>query len=136
MLVEPRVVKRYEWLALSILTIAGIVLGAIGSRGSAWGRVSDSLELLYPHFPGAARPDTPWELMVARVLLPLIAAYATVRFVFSFYSTRLRLFALRHRTGHAVVYGLSAAGLRAGLTLVGAGHRVVAVEQEIGRAHV
>ena len=91
MLVPPRKAMRYEWLALSLAGVGGVALAVIGGAGSGWARLSNALELLYPHFPGAAAPGTSWEVMVARVILPLIALYATVRFLVSFYSTRIRL---------------------------------------------
>src|ERR1700730_16744680 len=127
---------RYEWLALSVAGVGGVALAVIGSAGSGWARLSTALELLYPHFPGAAPPGTPWTVMVARVILPLIALYATVRFLVSFYSTRIRLARLRRARGHAVVYGLSAAGLRAARTLAAPHKRVIAVEHDAARSEV
>ena len=121
---------------LSVAGLAGVVLAVVGGAGSGWARLSNALELLYPHFPGAAPPGTSWMLMVARVLLPLIALYATVRFLVSFYSTRIRLARLRRARGHAVVYGLSAAGLRAARTLAASHKRVIAVEREVARSEV
>ena len=128
--VRPPRLLRYEWMIVSALVVAGLGLGFAGARGSSWGRMNDSLELLYPHFPGAADAGTPWTMMVARFLLPLLALYATVRFVVSFYSQRVRLMRLRRLRGHTVVFGLTDAGLRAALTSARDGGRVVAVDSD------
>jgi len=84
-------------MALTLMVAAGLALALWGGKGSAWARTSDGLELLYPHFPPAAEPGTSWQMMIARVLLPVVALYATLRFVVSFYTQRLRLFRLGER---------------------------------------
>jgi hypothetical protein len=125
---------RYEWMALTVMVAAGLALALWGGKGSAWARTSDGLELLYPHFPPAAEPGTSWQMMTARVLLPVVALYATLRFVVSFYTQRLRLFRLRRLAGHSVVCGLSEAGRRAALALAEAGRQVVVVDEDgLGR---
>jgi hypothetical protein len=112
-----------------------MLLAVWGSAGSVWGRTSDGLELLYPHFPPAATAGTAWQMMVARVLLPMVALYATVRFVVSFYSQRVRLLRLRRLDGHAVVCGLYDPGLRAALTMAAGGAQVVAIDEDgLGQA--
>lgn len=73
-------------------------------------------------------------MMTARVLLPVVALYATLRFVVSFYTQRLRLLRLRRLDGHSVVCGLSEAGRRAALALAEAGRQVVVVDEDgLGR---
>jgi len=126
--VRPSWWARYEWVGVTSLVVGGLLLAVWGSSGSAWGRTSDGLELLYPHFPPAAAPGTSWQMMVARVLLPLVALYATVRFVVSFYSQRVRLLRLRRLDGHSVVCGLSDPGVRAALTMAAGGAQVVAID--------
>src|SRR5260221_7289388 len=126
--VRPSRWARYEWVVVTAVVASGMLLAVWGSAGSAWGRTSDGLELLYPHFPPAAAAGTAWQMMVARVLLPLVALYATVRFVVSFYSQRVRLLRLRRLDGHAVVCGLSDPGVRAALTMAAGGAQVVAID--------
>ncbi len=121
---------KYEWVALTGVVVLGMGLAVWGGAGSAWARTSDGLELLYPHFPPAASAGTSSQMMVARVLLPLVALYATVRFVVSFYAQRLRLFRLRRLDGHSVVCGLSESGRRAALTMCRDGAQVVVVDED------
>src|SRR6476661_8671242 len=97
----------YEWVALTLVVVTGLALALWGGRGSFWARTSDGLELIYPHFPPAAEPGTSSQMMIARVLLPVVALYATLRFVVSFYTQRLRLLRLRRLAGHSVVCGLT-----------------------------
>lgn len=124
----------YEWVALTLVVVTGLALALWGGRGSFWARTSDGLELIYPHFPPAAEPGTSWQMMIARVLLPVVALYATLRFVVSFYTQRLRLLRLRRLAGHSVVCGLTDAGRRATLTLARGDAQVVAIDEDgLGR---
>jgi hypothetical protein len=135
-LVPSRGLRVHEWELLSLVALAGVMLAVAGATGGAWQRVSVALELLYPHFPGPAAPGTAWPLLVARFLLPLVATYATLRFLTSFYAQRLWRLRVRRLRGHAVVYGLSDAGLRAVRTFARERRRVVAIRGDATNAPI
>jgi len=86
-----------------------------------------TLQLITLHFPTEFKGDIPWQLQVARLLVPLIAVFATFHILIGGVTRPLRLALLPHTRDHVVLIGDSQFS-QAALTDLAAGERqVVAV---------
>ena len=80
--------EKYQWLIIGGLWLAAFVLGYIGVKNqlellgdmrSFWDPFYRALQLFVVEDDMVVRgPDVPWELELARFLLPVIAAYTVV----------------------------------------------------------
>jgi siroheme synthase (precorrin-2 oxidase/ferrochelatase) len=125
-----------RWLIVGLVALLAIALGYWG-----WSEVNDPssdtvVDRLYRSvqlFPleSGGFDDAPWQLEVARIVAPLVGAYAALSalaVIFRDQTSRLhaRLFA----RDHVVVCGLGRFGRRLALTFAEAGAHVVAIEAE------
>jgi hypothetical protein len=106
------------WLLLGILWAAGIILGYIGfARHAAMlGESATPLDLIYltlqliPMNSGYVSHPVSWELEVARLLIPLVAASTAVQALASLFRQQIAILGLRFARGHVIVCGLSRKG--------------------------
>ena len=128
--------NRWEWTIVVVAAAVALVLGMVGfARLDPDAPFTEllyrSLQLFTLESGAVAEGSAPLSLEIARLLAPVVAAYAAVRAVLLLVRDRLsllrvRLFARRH----AVVAGLGAKGFTLARRLAEAGARVVVVERD------
>lgn len=139
-----RVWMSIRWPLVAALFAGGLVLGTWGFdrymelTGQPSSTLDDfmlSLQLIVLQ-SGAVPPPIPWQLEVARFLVPLVAAYATLSAVAVVFSAQVTEFRARRSSDHVVVCGLGRLGAPLAKAFRRAGHRVVAVESEAGNGSI
>jgi len=76
------------------------------------------------------RSPIPWELEVARLLAPLIAAYTATQALVVIFREQFRQIRLRTMRNHVVICGLGKMGSRLAKTFHDEGYRVVVIEKD------
>jgi hypothetical protein len=136
--------SRALWGALGLAIAAVTVLGVIGFTRYQEGvgtvaplttRVYLALQLFVLESGSVVGP-VPWELDLARLLAPVLAAYAFLRLVAVLFREQVGRLRLRFYRDHQVVAGLGSKGTRLATELLGRGDRVVAIEVDGGSAGV
>jgi hypothetical protein len=129
--------RELQWIIVGVVLVTGLVLGWIGlDRYYAGGHhgpspsIADSVyfDLKLFSFGGAPSPPLPWELGVARFLLPIAFGFAAFAALFGIFRDRARLIRLPFLRNHVIVAGLGAKGLALVHALRADGTRVVAIE--------
>jgi len=140
-----RVLQDHQWLIIGALALASIGLGIIGFRNycaatgqsrSLWDVLYLALQLFTLESGSVYGPAVGWELEVARLLAPGIAAIAAVKAFALLFREQLQLFRMRFVRGHVVICGLGRKGLRLARQLRAEGRRVVAIERDEGNDHI
>ncbi len=72
----------------------------------------------------------PWQLEVARVLAPVVAAYTAVLYLLGLFTEQVEAWKVRRQSGHVVVAGLHDTGAALGHYLRESGGRVVGVHPD------
>ncbi|MHB8892788.1 MAG: NAD-binding protein [Candidatus Limnocylindrales bacterium] len=115
-----------------------MVLGWIGFDESfrTLGQPSTFLDNLYLSLQllvlqsGAVAPPVPWQLEVARLLAPAVAAYATLIALAALLGEQVSSVRARMHSDHVVVCGLGRLGAVLAKALRAAGYEVVAIESD------
>jgi hypothetical protein len=102
---------------------------ALGQPGSFLDNLYRSLQLFIIH-SGAVPPPVPWQLEVARLLAPAVAAGATLSALAALLGEQLAAFRVRFHSDHVVVCGLGRLGSLLARTLRDAGYDVVVIESD------
>jgi voltage-gated potassium channel Kch len=131
-----------RWLVVGLVAALAVVLGYWG-----WSEVNDAssdtiVDRLYRSvqlFPleSGGFENAPWQLEVARIIAPLVGAYAALSAlaaIFRDQTARVHARLLAH--DHVVVCGLGRFGRRLALTFADAGEHVVAIEADEDSAAV
>ncbi|MGH9026444.1 MAG: NAD-binding protein [Acidimicrobiia bacterium] len=123
-----------RWIIVGVLAVVAIALGYWGwslvddpTSDSIIDRVYRSVQL-FPLESGGFE-EAPWQLEVARILAPLVGAYAALSAltaIFRDQTSRLHTRLFAH--DHVIVCGLGSFGRRHALALTGNGDHVVALE--------
>jgi hypothetical protein len=111
--------REYRWLVVGALGVFALFLGYIGfaKHSAAMGEPRSAIDLFYLTLQlvalesGAVRPPVPWELQVARLLLPAVVAYTAWQALAVILQEQLRRLGLRFLKGHVIVCGLGSKGL-------------------------
>ncbi len=130
--------ESVRWPAIAALFTGAIVLGWVGFDRYmvAAGQPSSLSDDLYLSLQlivlqsGAVPPPIPWQLEVARFLVPAVAAYATVSAAAAVLGEQIGEMRARMSSDHAVVCGLGRLGASLARALAAAGYHVVAVEAD------
>lgn len=140
-----RVLQDHQWLIIGALALASIGLGIVGFRNywaatgqsrSFWDVLYLTLQLFTLESGSVYGPAVGWELEVARLLAPGIAAIAAVKAFALVFREQLQLFRMRFVRGHVIICGLGRKGLRLARQLRAEGRRVVAIERDEGNDHI
>jgi voltage-gated potassium channel Kch len=128
-----------QWPVAIGLALAAVVLGIVGftqhfsTAGTRLGFLDAfyrSLQLFVLEFNGADAP-TPAALHAARLLAPLVAAFAALKALAALFRDQLDRLKVRFAwRGHAVVCGLGTEGMTLARSLVAGGWKVAGVERE------
>ena len=127
-----------QWFLLALLWLAGFYLGYTGfaRHAAAVGEKASPLDLLYLTIQlismdsGAVSHPISWQLEVARLLLPIVAASTAVKALASIFRQQIDFFRLNFYREHVVVCGLSRKGFLLAEGFRGRGERVVILEHD------
>jgi hypothetical protein len=137
--------RRVGLLLLAAGFILSMVLGYLGfsrlptvegGTPSAWDRAYLTFQLFIGESGYVAMPVS-WELEVARILAPLVSAYAAISALVLVFYERFHLFwaRLTYRN-HVVICGLGEIGSRLALKMQEAGKRVIVIEPDARHEHI
>lgn len=115
--------RGHWWIVLSALAVLAVGLAFFGSEGDLLTRVDRTLLIL----GGGTDAEVSTQLQIARILAPLILAYATFKAIVGLFSERIQDIRARLTRGHTIVMGLGNRGQALVESLLGSG-KVVAVE--------
>jgi hypothetical protein len=127
-------IRRYEWPIVGILSLGALILGFVGfmrvdGSQSAWDAFYRDLQLLVLESGHVEGRSVPWELQVARLLAPLIAAYLGLKGLAAIFREQVGLLLLRIGPHRVVVCGLGGRGFLLARSLRERGERVVVIEK-------
>jgi hypothetical protein len=126
-----------RWPLLVVLAVAAFVLGYVGFRQyfDDEGITKSSTDVAYLTLQlftleSGSVPETgaPWQLEIARLLAPGVAAAAVVAALAVAFREQIADWRLRREHDHVVVCGLGSTGARLAGELLDHGHRVVGIE--------
>ncbi|HJX67991.1 MAG TPA: NAD-binding protein [Candidatus Limnocylindrales bacterium] len=127
-----------RWIVIAGLFFAALGLGWIGFdlNSRALGQPASFLDSLYRSLQlfilhsGAVPPPVPWQLEIARLLAPAVAAGATLSAIVDLLGEQLSGLRVRFYSNHVVVCGLGRLGSLLARTLRDAGYDVVGIESD------
>jgi RyR domain len=90
-----------------------------------------TLQLITLQFPTNLEAGIPWQLQVARLLVPLVAVFATFNVLVGAITRPVRLALMPYTVGHVVVCGAEQLTEAALKTLAGRGRRIVTVASRV-----
>jgi hypothetical protein len=133
-----RVWRDGPWYVVGAVWLLALYLGYVGFAKyfAALGEVRSALDLFYltlqlfPLQSGAVAPPLNWELQVARLLGPAIAAYTAVRALATLFYEQLQSLRLRFLHDHVVICGLGRMGLLLSRGFLARGEHVVVIERD------
>jgi len=127
----------YEWPVVGAIAGAVVVLGCIGFRLQF---LSDKkpvylVDLVFKSFQLFVLqinvdPPMPWQLNLARVLAPVVAAYTALQALGEVFAGQIRSLRLRFQRDHVVICGLGRKGLILARGFLEQGRPVVVIEQD------
>jgi hypothetical protein len=125
-----------KWPMVMAIWVLSIILGYIGFYRffEAEGTHLTKLDLLYRSVQlialeaGAVKGYVPWQLNVARFLMPALAAYAAIQALLAIFSKQWQMFMIRFYRNHVVICGLGERGWRLAKDFSQHGYRVVVIE--------
>ena len=127
---------RVRWMVVAGLWFLGLALGYLGfsRHAAATAAALSPLDRFYltlqliPMNSGAVAPPVSWELQVARLLIPLVAAYTAVQALALVFVDRVQTFRLRFLRDHTVICGLGRKGRLLARSFLAQGEQVVVIE--------
>lgn len=128
--------KNIEWPLVGGLWIFGLALGYIGfSRYSlALGDDSTKLDIFYRAVQlivfesGDVEGPVPWQLEIARFMMPAVAAYTAIQALLAIFNKQWQLLKARFLKNHVIICGLGERGLRLTKEFLNYGYQVVVIE--------
>ena len=135
-------VKRWwqgqHWFVIGALWVVALGLGYIGfaRHAAASGQPRSATDLLYLTLQlftlesGSVSGPKGWELELARLLAPAVAAYTAVQALAEIFYQQLQLVRIRFIRDHVVICGLGRKGYLLAQGFRQRGDRVVAIEQD------
>jgi hypothetical protein len=129
--------QELKWPLVAAIWIISMVLGYIGFSiyFSATGERFTRFDLLYRSLQLIALEFrvidsiVPWQLQVARFLIPALAAFAAIQALLAIFSKQWQLFMVRFFKNHVVICGLDQKGLRLSREFTEFGYRVLVIEE-------
>ncbi len=133
---------RYEWWLVAIVYIVALYLGFVGFREALRGsnELHSSLDPFYRALQlmglqgGALLPTgspVPWQLQVARFLVPLVTAYAALKILLAIFREQFGMLGVRVLPHRVVICGLGERGFLIARSQRDRGERVVVIEMDI-----
>ncbi len=131
-----KALQNLKWPTVMAIWILSIILGYIGFYKfyEAEGTHFTNFDLLYRSLQlialeaGAVKGIVPWQLNIARFLMPALAAYAAIQALLAIFSKQWQMFMIRFYKNHVVICGLGERGYRLAKDFSLHGFRVVVIE--------
>ena len=129
--------SQHSWLGIGLLWAFALYLAYVGflRHAALTGQPHSPFDLVYLTIQlismnsGNVEPPIPWQLEVARFLLPILAAWTAARGLALIFRDRWRQFLMRTTwRNHVVICGLSQKGWLLAQGFAAAGQQVVVVE--------
>jgi hypothetical protein len=125
---------RYEWPMVGIVGLAAFILGFVGFKRadgslSVWDALYRDLQLIVLEGSALEGLAVPWELQVARFLMPFVAAYVGLKGVAALFREQVGLLLVRLVPRRIVVCGLGERGSLIARSLRERGERVLVIEK-------
>jgi hypothetical protein len=129
--------SQHSWLGIGLLWAFALYLAYVGflRHAALTGQPHSPFDLVYLTIQlismnsGNVEPPIPWQLEVARFLLPILAAWTAARALALIFRDRWRQFLMRTTwRSHVVICGLSQKGWLLAQGFAAAGQQVVVVE--------
>lgn len=128
----------YQWPIILAVELLALILGYIGlaKNATATGERLSPLDLFYrmiqliPMESGSVSGPIGWELEVARLLVPAVAAYAATKAFTIIFREQMQLIRLWFIKDHVIICGLGQKGLLLVDHFREAGEQVVVIEQD------
>lgn len=125
-----------KWPLVVAIWILSVILGYIGFCRffEAEGTSLTKIDVVYRAVQlialesGAVEGHVPWQLNIARFLMPALAAYAAIQALIAIFSKQWQMLMIRFYRNHVVVCGLGERGLRLAKDFSQHGYRVVVIE--------
>ena len=130
--------ERYRWLIIGSCWLAAFILGTIGFAEHArlTGEARPPSTLLYLTLQlismnsGAVSEPIPWQLNLARFLIPFLTAFTALQAFALIFQEQLNLFRLQRMRNHMIICGLGQKGLWLVKGFRQQGERVVVIERD------
>jgi hypothetical protein len=131
------ILHEIKWPLVAVIWVISIILGYIGFSTylSAGGEKFTRLDLLYRSLQLIAlefriiNSPVPWQLQVARFLIPALAAYAAIQALLAIFNKQWQLFRIRFYKNHVVICGLGEIGFRLAGEFTDFGYRVLIIDE-------
>ncbi len=131
---------NHQWPIIGGIILFSLVLGYIGfsKHSGILGESRTPLDIIYLTLQlfvfesGSVTGPVPWELEIARLLLPVLAAYTAMKALAVIFKQQLQLLRLRFMKNHIIICGLGQKGALITQKFRGKGERVVAIELNEG----
>ena len=125
---------RYEWPMVGIVGLGALILGFVGFKRadgslSVWDALYRDLQLIVLEGSALEGLTVPWELQVARFLVPFVAAYAGLKGLAALFREQVGLLLVRLVPHRIVVCGLGERGSLIARSLRERGERVLVIEK-------
>ncbi len=130
------ILQDLKWPLVGLIWIAAVYLGvdgfrehaaAVGDPGTGFDYFYRTVQLLVLQSGDVAGP-IPWQLNVARFLLPLLAGYTAVNAFISIFSHQWQLLRMLFFRNHLVLCGLGERGLRLTERFLEQGYQVAVID--------
>ncbi len=136
---RSRIVKwarTHRWWVVAVLGGTGLILGYVGfdKYFAQRGEIATPWDIVYLVFQlvklssGAPPGHIPWELSLARFLLPAVSGYAALAALALVLRDQIQRARLRFVRGHTIVCGLGRLGTLVATEFARQGHRVVIID--------
>ena len=130
--------RDYRWFVIGGLWVVALGLGYVGfaRHAAAAGQSRSATDLLYLALQlftlesGSVAGPKGWELELARLLAPAVAAYTAVQALAEIFYQQLQLIRVRFIRDHVVICGLGRKGYLLAQGFRQRGDRVVVIEQD------
>ncbi len=125
---------RYEWPMVGIVGLGALILGFVGFKRadgslSVWDALYRDLQLIVLEGSALEGLAVPWELQVARFLVPFVAAYVGLKGLAALFREQVGLLLVRFVPHRIVVCGLGERGSLIARSLRERGERVLVIEK-------
>jgi hypothetical protein len=136
--------QSHHWLIIGTAAILTILCGYIGfyRHFLSIGETRSFLDILYLTLQlftfesGAVPSPLPWELELARLLAPAVAAYAALKALSLVFREQLQLFRVSFIRDHVVICGLGRKGVLLAKCFREQGYAVVVIDSDEGNDYI